>query len=76
MCCSTKNPLSSPLAGLRLGIEITLPYALLLRKKACGFYLPGSPSASNSFPMSCSYDVPTVALLLPAATVRWYSQVF
>lgn len=75
-CCSTENPLSSPLAGLKWKIEIIPPYALLPWKTDCGFYLLGSPSASNSFPMSCSYDVPTVALLLPAATVRWYSQVF
>lgn len=69
--CSIENPLPSPLAGLKLGTEIILPNALLPWKRACGFYLLGSPSVSSSFPMSCSYDVPTVALLLPAATVRW-----
>lgn len=66
---------SPSLTGLNWELKL---FFLMLRYhgRVCGAYLLGSPSASNSFPMSCSYDVPTVALLLPAATVRWYSQVF
>lgn len=73
--CTTENPLPSPLTGLNWVLKLFF-LMLCYHGRACGAYLLGSPSASSSFPMSCSYDVPTVALLLPAATVRWYSQVF